>query len=162
MNPYLNSSGFDSTTLTKHCLGCDEPLHGERVVHTDHVLASWSHYVLTRFPAVVATDEKGFTLEGLIAQPERVMLAKVPSHTGVSYCLDCLPSLTPEEDDNQYQCGSCGLVVDQTQDHSISELLWKRTNLVNGPFRIVYWHIECLPVEFDAIRTIRQERQSKL
>lgn len=139
MNPYLDQ-GYDSTTLTRHCADCEQPLFTPHEVLKDHILCAWSHFGYIQYPEVIATDpQTGKTLEGVVEKPARAVLTRIPHHSGLSFCLDCKP------DWKTYGCGYCNDPVDQTKPHSRLEFIEKYTNGVNKNFQIFLFHQECLP-----------------
>ncbi len=144
---YTDSSGYDHVAQTYFCSGlCSEAIEIRNEPVKDHTLCLWRHYGFISYPEVIATDEKGFTLEGVVAQPARKVLAHIPVQPRVQFCIDCWPNYRLDG------CGYCGEFVDLNLEHSELECLDKYIHGNNGNLRKHYFHLACLPEIFSEVR----------
>jgi hypothetical protein len=103
----------------------------------------------------MATDDRGFTREGVVAIPARRAPVAIQTHTGVSYCFECLPETLAKGSSGLDLCAGCGEEVVCTEGpYTFSEHLWKNAEtLHNGPRLFFAWHVRCLPSpDFDPVR----------
>lgn len=145
--PYTDSTGYDHVAQTYFCSGpCTDVIEVRHAPVKDHILCLWRHYGFIVYPEVIATDEKGFTLEGVVAQPARKVLAHIPVQPRIQFCMDCWPNYNTEG------CGYCGKYVDLDTEHSELECLDKAVDGTNSNLRKYYFHLICLPEIFSEVR----------
>ena len=152
----LDDCYIDQATQEQFCPACNALLIRRDTVVADHLAMVWHHYVSTRFHQILATDERGMTIEDTEEHPSRVILSKVPHMTHLLYCVSCNPIAFEEE------CAGCGTPVDLDGEHTQVEILHRRVSGVHYGYHKREFHLDCLPVHFDTVQDIRQERLDKI
>jgi hypothetical protein len=144
---YTDENGYDHTTNTHFCIYCNSPIEAHGEVVKDHVLCVWKHFGFISFPEELATDEKGFTIEGVVVKGARRALAPIPVQNRVQFCLECFPKELKREG-----CAYCSNPVDTSDQYSKLECLNKYTSGINSDLRWYVFHHDCLPVIFTNVR----------